>query len=61
MSETINELVLDSKRDKISIEEVNLLTGQNYFTRLIIDEIDGKLDLSTKYGSIKAFAVKLIA
>ena len=50
---TINELVVDSKRDKISLEEVNILTGQNYFTRLVIDEIGVKLDLSTKYGSIK--------
>lgn len=49
----INELAIDSKRDKIAIEEVNILSGSTYFSRLTIDEITGKLDLSAKYGSFK--------
>ncbi len=49
----IDELKIDSKRDKIAIEEVNTVSGTTYFSRLTIDEIHNKIDLSTKYGSFK--------
>ncbi len=49
----IDELTVDSKRDKISLEEVNVLTGQTYFSRLVVDKVVDRLDLSTKYGSFK--------
>ena len=49
----VDRLTLDSKRDRISIEGVDLLIGSNYFTKLNVNEITGKLELSTKYGSFK--------
>lgn len=49
----INELTLDSKRDKISIEEVGSLSGKTYFSRVVVEEILESIDLSTKYGSFK--------
>lgn len=49
----VDKLVLYSKRDKISIEEVGAIRGSTYFSRLVIDKIVQKFDLSTKYGSIK--------
>ena len=47
----INNLAIDSKRDKISIEKVNILTGSTYFSKLFIDEVTDNINLSTKYGS----------
>mgnify|MGYP004128994453 CR=1 FL=1 len=49
----IDELTIDSKRDKISLEYVGVLSGQTYFSRVVVDEIEDRLDLSTKYGSFK--------
>ncbi|MFK5856447.1 MAG: hypothetical protein QM503_09980 [Bacteroidota bacterium] len=49
----VDELIIDSKRDRVSIEEVNTISGTTYFTKLTIGEITGKLELSTKYGSFK--------
>lgn len=54
----INTLVIDSKRDKISIEKVNVLSGSTYFTKLFIDEVTNNIDLSTKYGSFKLEEIK---
>ena len=50
---TVDELLVDSKRDKITIEEANTVSGTTYFSRLTIDQIQNELDLSTKYGSFK--------
>ena len=49
----INNLVIDSKRDKVTIEEIGDISGVTYFSRLVIDDVVYKLDLSTKYGSVK--------
>jgi len=49
----INNITVDSKRDKISIEEVVTISGITYFSRLTVDEIVGKLDISARYGSVK--------
>ncbi len=55
---TVDNLVLDSKRDKISIEEIKSISGTNYFSRIIIDKLHQKLDLSTKYGSLKLRSIE---
>jgi hypothetical protein len=49
----VNELIIDTKRDQINIEEVNNISGKTYFSRLTIDEVHNNFDLSMKYGSIK--------
>ncbi len=54
----INELVIDSKRDRISIEKVNILSGSTYFSKLFIDKVTDNIDLSTKYGSFKLEEIK---
>jgi len=49
----INNFTIDSKRDKISIEEVSSISGTTYFSRLTVDEIVSMLDISSRYGSVK--------
>lgn len=51
--EEANELVIDSKRDKYHINEVSSMTGSGYFSRINIDYVTSKVDLKTRYGSLK--------
>jgi len=49
----VNSLTIDSKRDKIIIDEVVDVTGSTYFSRLDIDKLLGSIDVKSKYGSFK--------
>lgn len=51
-------LTIDSKRDKIWIENANTITGETYFTKTTINNISNKLELNTKYGSLKLKNIK---
>lgn len=55
---TVDELLIDSKRDKFNIEEVNTLSGLAYFSRINIDKVIEHFELSTKYGSLKLKSIK---
>ena len=51
---TINEvsqLNLDSKRDKLYLDNVGTIIGQTYFSTLKVEELNTKIDLTSKYGS----------
>ncbi len=56
----VDELEMDSKRDKFFIDELAVLRGSAYFSRIELGIIDEVLDLSTKYGDlqIKSFGDK---
>ncbi|HEY9115428.1 MAG TPA: hypothetical protein VIN10_12075 [Bacteroidales bacterium] len=47
----VTQLNLESKRDKLNLESVGTLIGQTYFTTLKVDELNTKIDLTSKYGS----------
>ncbi len=49
----IDQLIIDSKRDGLNIENVNSINGITYFSRVIVDNVSEAFDLSSKYGSIK--------
>lgn len=51
--ESVKEINLDSKRDKFNIEDVSIVRGNTYFSRITIDNVEGKVDLKTKYGEFK--------
>lgn len=57
----IEQLYLNSKRDKYYIKEVSELKGTTYFSLVDAEQISGKFDLSAKYGDveIKSFSDKL--
>ncbi len=50
---TVDELSIDSKRDKFFIEKANNISGNTYFSRVHINDLNNKLELTTKYGSLK--------
>lgn len=50
---TVNELTVDSKRDKINIEDVSIITGDTYFSHMVVDNVSKNITLKTKYGSFK--------
>ena len=50
---TVKKLILNSKRDKIRIEDINSLTGETYFTGATFNNIISNINLSAKYGSLK--------
>lgn len=53
-----NHLSLDSKRDKIWIENATKIIGETYFTKTTVHNISNKLELITKYGSLKLKNIK---
>jgi len=49
----VNFLNLVSKRDKLYLKNVDTLTGEFYFSTLVLEELSSKIDLSTRYGKIE--------
>lgn len=49
---SIHKLYLDSKRDKLYMDEVESITGKIYFSNLMIDDLSAKIDLETRYGTV---------
>lgn len=49
----VEHLIVDSKRDKIEVDEAGTISGETYFTHIVIDELRETVDLKTKYGSLK--------
>ncbi len=49
----IDKLSIDFKRSKVYIESAGQLSGDNYFTKLNVDNILNTLNISNKYGSFK--------
>lgn len=47
-----NSLDLDSKRDDISFESVNAITGTSYFSDIIAGNVSDEINLATKYGNL---------
>lgn len=54
----VKKLLVDSKRDKIAIDDVESLSGESYFSHVVIDNLFGEVDLKTKYGSFKIKEIK---
>ncbi len=54
----IDELKLDSKRDKYFVENIGSIRGSTYFSRIDINKARKLFDLNTKYGDVdvKAFS-----
>jgi len=50
--DTVNNLIIDSKRDKLSVNNVGSLVGSSYFSKLFIGKVLGKFDLEAKYGAV---------
>lgn len=48
----LNELKLESKRDKYYIDEIKTLNGTTSFSFINIDGFSNKLELETEYGEI---------
>lgn len=49
----IDHLNLNSKRDKYFIKEVADISGTTYFSMVEVDQLNTKLDMTTKYGDIE--------
>jgi hypothetical protein len=48
----INDLSLDSRRDKLFIDEINMISGETYFSDVYVYDILQELNLTMKYGSL---------
>jgi hypothetical protein len=46
-------LKLNSRRDKVFVDDLNMLTGNSYFSYLTIKNFPGSIDLTTEYGEVK--------
>jgi hypothetical protein len=46
------ELIIDSRRDKISVGDVNTISADGYFTSLNIENLSKELRTSLKYGNL---------
>lgn len=57
----IDQLKINSKRDKYYLKEINELTGSTYFTLVDLEQLISKLDLTLRYGDfeINNFADKV--
>jgi hypothetical protein len=42
---------IDSKRDKLYLGKIGSIIGQTYFSTLKVEELNNKIDLTSKYGS----------
>jgi len=51
----VDQLNLNSKRDKFYINEITDISGTTYFSTVDVDQLNAKLDLTTKYGDINTF------
>lgn len=51
--DSINNLRLDSKRDKYYIRDIDKIEGEGYFTEFEIEKIGTSAGLNTKYGSLR--------
>jgi hypothetical protein len=49
---SIRSINLDSRRDKLFVNEINRISGETYFSDLHIYDITGELNLTMKYGSL---------
>lgn len=49
----VGNLIIDSKRDKIFVDEADIISGNTYFSRLEIEELAQNIDMITKYGNLK--------
>jgi hypothetical protein len=49
---TSEQLILNSKRDKIYLQNAGSISGTTYFSLVEADQLGNKLGLSTKYGDI---------
>ncbi len=50
-------LKLNSRRDKVFIDDLNTLTGNSYFSYLTIKNVPGNINMITEYGELKLEAV----
>ncbi len=48
----VDQLSIDSKRDKVYLKNVKDISGTTYFSTIELDQLNKKLVLSTKYGDI---------
>lgn len=51
--DAVEFLTLDSKRDKLSIENAGIITGETSFSKTEIQNVSGFVNLNTRYGSLK--------
>lgn len=49
----IGLLELNSGRDKVFVDDLNMLTGNSYFSYLTIKDFSGSMDFVTEYGEVK--------
>jgi hypothetical protein len=47
-----NTLDLDSKRDDLNFESVNVITGTSYFSDIIANNVTDEINLVVKYGNL---------
>ncbi|MDD4372498.1 MAG: hypothetical protein PHG67_01135 [Bacteroidales bacterium] len=57
----IDFLALDSKRDKLTIENAGIITGETSFSKAEIQNISGYVSLVTRYGSMKLSHINTMA
>jgi len=56
--EKVSSISVDSRRDKLFLNEVNTISGECYFTEMNLGIITGSINLSGRYGGIKTEQIK---
>lgn len=54
---SVDNLHMDSKRDKFYVKTAGEVTGDSFFSYLNLDKVTSKINLKTNYGEIKLLAV----